>query len=178
MRFPRYLAISASVSAIAVACHSDSLVAARDVDRLFQTDSTQYSIRRTDGVFVTEIGVTFTNTTGHTVYFVNCLGGTSLVLEKLVGDQWEYAWGGGGLDCLSAPITVNPGATYRRVIRVWAAHRGTNSYPQFAFDDLQGDYRILWHDAMKNFDANRSGFGDRLPLSQRVSNRFAMSVRP
>lgn len=149
----------------------------RDEDALFQTDSQSYIVTVDDQGYRGEIGVRFTNRTGRTVYFVNCHGTTGHTLEKLVDGKWETAWSPVMLLCLSPPITVPAGGTYDSRLQLYAGPPGSNAYPQFSSNDVEGTYRVVWHAALHSYSPDRHPFGEALPLAQRVSNRFTISVR-
>jgi hypothetical protein len=154
---------------------SSSVAPPRDVEALFQMDSLRYALADDGSTYMTNLGVRFTNQTGATTYFVNCNGATSLRLEKLVDGAWKPAWSPILPLCLSQPIVVAAGAVHDSRIFVHAGHPGNNYYPKFAITDLEGIYRIVWNDALSSYQ-DRLPFGDPLPLVQRVSNRFALTV--
>ena len=147
----------------------------RDVGALFQTDSLSYTLTDLGDGYAGILGVRFTNLSGRTVYFVNCLGGTSLQLEKLDGNQWRVAWNPVLLKCLSPPITVSPGGTHDSQIFVFGAHPNTNTFPVFFVSYIPGIYRVVWNDALSTYQ-DQPPFGAQLPFEQRLSNRFALTV--
>lgn len=142
---------------------------------LFRTDSVAYTLRARDNGYAAVIGVTFTNRTSDTTYFVNCNGSVGVSLEKLIEGNWRNAWSPVLPACLSSPITVAPGATRRMPIEVFGGFPGSNTYPQFAVAEISGVYRAVWNSAVTRYQ-NHLPFGEPLPLAQRTSNRFTLQV--
>lgn len=151
-------------------------VPARDENALFQTDSLRYTLREVVGFgYETRIRARFTNLTGATAYFVNCNGATMLHLEKLAGEQWTRAWSPIVPLCLSPPITVASGQSYEFGVPLFAAKPDANAAPKFTVPEIPGVYRIVWSDALSSYQ-DKLPFGAQLPLDQRVSNSFTLSV--
>jgi hypothetical protein len=150
---------------------------ARDIGATFQTDSVGYTLRAGTSGYEGQIGVVFTNRTPGAVYIVNCGGATQLRLEKLVGGEWKYAWAPYIPLCLSPPITVAPGETYRTGIRVFGGYAGSKTYPQFEVGDIAGVYRAVWLNVLSSYQ-DRAPFGEVLPTELRVSNRFTLLIEP
>lgn len=147
----------------------------RSATALFQTDSLAYTLRLGGNWYQGEIGVTFTNRTSAAVYIVNCGGATELRLEKLVDGQWRDFWAPVLFACLSAPITVPAGDTYRTRIGIAAGLPGTNTAPQFASPDITGEYRAVWTEVLSSYQ-DRLPFGEPLPLTARISNSFFLTA--
>jgi hypothetical protein len=147
----------------------------RDTDALFQTDSLAYTLRAGFNGYDGEIGVTFTNRTTGTVYIVNCLEDTHLYLEKRVDGRWKAAWSPAVRACLSPPITIGIGATYRPRLWIFGGYPNSNTYPQFSIPDIAGEYRAVWVDVMSSYQ-DQPPFGDRIPIDQRISNRFMLAT--
>lgn len=147
----------------------------RDGDALFQTDSLSYTVVSGDNGYWVHIATTFTNRTGHDVYFANCNNQTGLKLEKLEDGEWRTAWSPMLPLCLSAPILVEPGSTYDMDVGVFGGYPDNNKYPKFLVDEVDGVYRIVW-DAAYSFYEKDGESNEELPLGQRVSNRFVMTV--
>lgn len=149
----------------------------RDAEAAFQTDHLSYTLVTTPKGVEGEIAVVFTNRTGGPVFFVNCNGFPSLVMEQQLGDHWVLAWGPATQDCLSAPITVEPNQEYHAVVHVFGAHPGTNMAPTFPVETTPGVYRLVWHDVLRTYDPNAfPHHGEALPVEQRISNRFRIDV--
>ena len=158
------------------ACLSAQAHITRDVGALFQTDSLRYTLRADSGGFEGEIGVTFTNRTSGTAYIVNCKGATAVSLEKRIAGQWKSVWSPPIPLCLSAPITVASGATYRTRVWIFGGHPGSNAYPQFSITDIAGEYRAVWGLVLSSYQTDSLPFGTPLPIDRRVSNRFMLMV--
>lgn len=144
-----------------------------DVTPLFRTDAASYDLRAGGVAHEATIGVTFTNRSGGTVYFVNCNGQIGASLEKLVAGEWKAVYAPVMQMCLSAPITVAPGGTHQTRIVISAGYPGSNVYPQFTVADVSGEYRAVWHQVLSSYQ-DRLPFGDPLPLESRISNRFSL----
>jgi hypothetical protein len=148
----------------------------RDHDAPFQTGSTEYVLNRTSAGYAMEIDFQFTNPRDGLVYFVNCNGATGLVLEKWVAGQWQIAWAPVMPLCLSPPIIVRPHDAWSGKVHVYAGEFESNHYPQFDIRELEGVYRLQWVELLSSYDADRYPFGELLPRSERVSNRFEVRV--
>lgn len=139
-----------------------------------QTDRLEYEVRRADGQLSVAIPFTYRNETGRTVYVVNCKRQVPPSLEKYVGGEWVHAWSPVVLDCLGPPIVIEPGATYADSLRVMAWKQGGNAYPQFEVAEVEGIYRLVWGPLVHDYDDRRQGFGEPVPLEERVSNAFLL----
>lgn len=146
----------------------------RDEDRPLQTDRLTYEIRRENDELRAEIPFTYTNRTGNTVFVVNCQGYAPPVLEKLVDGEWQLAWAAVTMSCLSPPIVIEPGETYKETLVVYAAEPGTRKAPTFEVAEIEGIYRLVWHGLVHDYDQNRADFGEPLPLEERTSNSFVL----
>jgi hypothetical protein len=149
----------------------------RDENAQFQTDSLAYTLSTNSVGYVGTIGVTFVNRTGATVYIVNCSGSTGLSLEKRVDGEWVRVWSPAIPACLSPPITVTAGGTYRTQINIFGGYPNTNTSPQFTVVDVAGEYRAVWYSVLRTYQTSLP-FGEQLPLDARISNRFSIAVQP
>lgn len=144
-----------------------------DAAALMVTDAAAYQlVSGPSGEVMAIIGYTYSNRTGRPVSIPNCLGDVPPHLEKLVEGTWVVAWGAPTLDCLSPPVTIQPGEQYRDGVRLRAWPPDSDVRPKFVVDPIEGVYRLVWADAVWNYDASGPPWGDPLPLAQRVSNRF------
>ena len=144
----------------------------RDEDRPLQTDRLTYEIRRENDELRAEIPFTYTNRTGKTVFVE--LPGTPAGSRKLVDGEWQLAWAAVTMSCLSPPIVIEPGETYKETLVVYAAEPGTRKAPTFEVAEIEGIYRLVWHGLVHDYDQNRANFGDPLPLEERTSNAFVL----
>ena len=158
------------------ACDAAQAQITRDIGALFQTDSLRYTLRATSWGFDGEIGVTFTNRTSGTVYIVNCKGATGVFLEKHLAGQWRYVWAPPIQLCLSRPITVVPGATYRTHVRLVGGSPESFLAPKFSTSEIAGEYRAVWGQVLSSYLSDSAPFGVQLPIGQRVSNRFRLKA--
>jgi hypothetical protein len=171
--------VAVVVVGASVACEGATDPAAPAVGRdplaLFQTDSLHYTLSASSLGHEARVGVVFTNRTPRTAYFVNCNGATSISLEKLAGDQWQAVWTPPIPSCLSQPVTVPPGGSYRTDLRVFGARPGSNIIPQFTTTDLTGVFRLVWHEVVYDYQ-DRLPWGEPLPRESTVSNRFTLTA--
>ncbi len=166
---------TSSLVAVLGACAADPvtpIVIVRDVSAPVQTDSLAYQLRRTEIFYEGRISLVFTNRDTRAVEITNCNGFTSVGLEKLVGERWVFAWSPVLADCLSRPIVVAPGATFRAEFGINAGRPGTNAEPKFEVSQVDGVYRVVW--GSLTYVGPGSGV---VPASERTSNRFALIVR-
>ncbi len=146
----------------------------RDITLPIQTDATVYSLREDWVGLATEIALRWENQAADTLYIVNCNGALAPVLEKKVVGGWEVFWSPILQLCLSSPIVIEPAGVLVDTVHVWGALPGHNAGPEFKSDDVEGTYRIVMHNAVFNYDSDRQGFGDPVPLEYRVSNHFVL----
>ena len=109
------------------------------------TDSSQYTVRRVDGMYRATIGYAYTNRTGDVVSMNYCRSPTPPTLEKNVGGRWVRAYAAVTLMCLThPPFRIAAGDTYRGTLGLAAAPRGSNAAPQLEVDSVPGTYRLRW----------------------------------
>ena len=140
---------------------------------LFRTDSQSYTLRPNEMGYSALINVEFGNRTADTVYFMNCNGVTGVSFEKLVDSTWRSAWIPAMNACMSEPIAVAPGSTRTFPTHAFAARSDRVEAGEFSIDDAPGTYRIVWPHTVTSYRSSPP-FGDSLPLSQRVSNKFTL----
>jgi hypothetical protein len=149
-------------------------------DRLasFQTDSLSYQVRAGSNGYEAAIGVTFTNQSPATAYFQNCAGATGSNVERLTNGQWTLAWSAILPACVSQPIVVQPQATYRMTLTIYAAYPECNCDPKFRTDSVSGVYRIVWNQLYGSYNGGTLAYGSALPFEMRVSNPFVLTAQP
>lgn len=138
------------------------------------TDSSAYTLTYEGGGLGVKIDYVFTNRTGGPVYIDNCDGASSQVLQRWNGSAWVTVWYPVLLECQSAPIVVNAGASLSTRVPVWGALPGSHTIPQWSLANPIGWYRILWEDALSSYDPNAVPPGAAVPLEQRTSNSFQL----
>lgn len=108
----------------------------------------------------------YSNRTNMAVWIIDCRGPRP-ELQKLVEGAWVYAIAGPRLDCLSA-FRIEPGDQYRGEYEI--------RHDAIDLEPASGVYRFLWPQIVWNFETrtSTSPFGDLLPESRRVSNRFQL----
>jgi hypothetical protein len=97
-------------------------------------------------------------------------------MEKLVEGAWETVWSPLIPACLSPPITIAGGATYRVDLGIFGAVPGTNVAPQFTTTDLSGTFRLVWHSLVYDYQ-DHLPFGEPVPQESAMSNAFGLTVR-
>ncbi len=167
------------VVAIALTGCGDSPVGLeRDIEAPIQTDGLEYELQDNAGyTWDVAIPLRYTNNTGRTIYVPNCNRTIVTWLEKEDAGEWVFAWGGVTAACQSPVIVVEPAATYDDTLHVIAGQTGTNIGSKFRVTDIDGIYRIVWVEVYSSYDPDaRQPIGEKLPLHQRVSNRFRLRL--
>lgn len=142
-----------------------------------RTDSSAYTLREEASAWTTMIGFSYRNGGEDTVYVVNCNGQVTMNLQKREAGEWQDVWFGETNACLSAPIVIPPGSTYEGQLTIRGAEPGTSAVSAFSTADLDGDFRLVWHQPVRHYDSRRPGFGEVMPLDERSSNTFSLSQR-
>jgi hypothetical protein len=138
-----------------------------------RTDSTEYILHFEDPGWRTTVGFTY-RAESDTVYIVQCNGTILMNLQKLEPEGWTDAWYAEGDQCLSPPIVIPPGEVFQGEAHIWGAELGTGSMNTFRLPEIDGDYRLIWHQPVHHYMAGSGIFGDTLPLAQRTSNRLIL----
>lgn len=101
--------------------------------------------------------------------------GLSMAVQRRVEDRWETAWVPILLACLSEPIVVPPGSTYRDTLEVTLHPQDSTLQPLLNTEvDIEGTYRLLWQGLLRSYDAESYPFGEEVAESLRVSNAFRL----
>jgi hypothetical protein len=155
----------------------------RDVEAPFQTDSLSYGLLPAPhGVpaLVARIGISFTNPTGDTLRVLErCQDGPWMILEREVEGGWIQAWESAGPACIGLYREVPPGAGYDDTVHFFGGLRGSDHWPQFELDLLDGVYRLRWVEVVREFDPFAPAPQvEPVPEPLRVSNRFHLRVEP
>lgn len=169
-------ALAAALALAAAGCSTPRDPGGDDGASPLRTDRTAYTLERTARGLEVDIPFTFTNTTGRTVYVVNCNGIAPPSLVKREGRDWVTAWSPAVPLCLSPPIVIEAGTTYADTLDVVAGAPGSNVQPQFMVDEVEGTYRLVWGGVVYDYDADRQGFGEPVPAELRVSNTFVLRL--
>jgi hypothetical protein len=158
---------------LAGAC--DSLLSVDpDPEPAMQTDGLEFRLQSSGSGFEGEIPYSYSNDSGSRIYLVNCNQQLDARLERKSGDDWVLGWAPVLNLCLSAPIIIEPGEIFHDTLRIYAARYGSNSAPQFQFENPEGIYRIRWESALTSFDPDQYPFGEPLGLEKRTSNKFVL----
>jgi len=136
------------------------------------TDLASYTLERGSHGWEGEISFEYTNRTDGTISILNCNESFSLRLEKLEDGDWISAWGPAIPECLSPPIEIEPGASYVRTLPVFGGFPGSNVYPQFQVEEIDGTYRLVIESAYWNYDHDGPPWGEQLPVEERASHTF------
>jgi len=162
----------AAVVLVAVAC--GPRVPERDTGALLQTAALRYELRRDELGYRVTIPWAFHNATGDTVWVPNCDGDVRPLLQVERNGAWFDAWTPFAGTCASPPVVVAPGDSLADTLHVFGGAAGSNLVPAFAFEEVEGVYRLLWHRALSAWDGASVDPADALPVAQRVSNRFLL----
>ena len=146
----------------------------RDAEPLLQTSALRYELTRDDLGYRTTLIYTFRNDTGAPVYLPNCQGDIRPVLQVQHRGAWFDAWTPFRTACVSDAVVIGAGDSLTDTVAVFGAPAGSNVVPAFAFEDVEGVYRLLWDRALTRYDGVTVDPTALLPLSQRVSNRFVL----
>jgi len=139
-----------------------------DGEPLLQTEGFEFQVIHTSGRMEVTIPFSYTNHTGSKVLLSHCGGDVSPTLDMRRGDEWVTAWVPIRRACGSTPIQIKKGAEYRDTLRVYAHPFGSNTHPQFLFEDIEGTYRLRWNVAY----SERNSEAQPLPLEFRISNEI------
>ena len=165
---------SAVATILCLACGAPTGPAS-DAAALMVTGSASYQLIRGPRESVrTTIEYVYSNRTGQAVSIPNCNGDVTPLLEKFVDGAWVVAWDAPKNDCLSPPVTIEPGEQYRDAVRLRGYPPDGDVRPRFLVSSIEGEYRLVWPDAVWDYDDSGPPWGESLPLHQRVSNRFAL----
>jgi len=157
---------------LAVACETPP--PERDAGALLQTSALRYTLRRDALGYRATIPWSFHNETGDTVWIPNCGGDVRPVLQVERKGAWFDAWTPFADPCASPPVMLPPGDSLADTLHVFGAPAGSNLVPAFAFEEVEGTYRLLWHRAVSSWDGDAVDPASALPLAQRISNRFLL----
>ena len=155
--------------------HCDPPAPARDETPAIQTEALCYTLRAEENGYRATIGYVLTNRSPMPIFFVlYCQGIAAPLLEKRVDTTWVTAWVPVVTRC-GAATELPSGGQYRDTLFVSGGYPSNNFYPKFHVDSLPGIYRLNWMDVFSSFDDD-DFTGELVPLEQRVSNVFALTL--
>lgn len=146
-------------------------VSVRDSLTWLHTSSVAYELSGSGNTVGGAVPFSFTNPLPDTVYFVNCHRELSMILLQFSGAAWQSIWSRPSSLCLSAPIAIPPGSTFR----------DTLSIEQLPVSRLaQGStYRLKWtNNLVTHYNGSSPSFGLPIPDSLLHSNRFGLGIGP
>jgi hypothetical protein len=126
----------------------------------------------------TTIVSTFTAPADRDVYLLNCNGQFAVGLQRPVGDGWEHVWLPAMNACMSAPIVIRAGQTYRSTMTVDSGVDAAVSSRRSETKVGTGTYRVIWHGILGSYDRKVSPPGEHLPVEQRVSAPIHIEAAP
>ena len=141
-----------------------------------RTDATAYQLRSHPAGVATRIVYSYTNSSGAPIYLVNCNGDVSPSIQRERDGKWENAWGPGTNACLSPPVVISSGETYRDTFDMIVSRDDGAFHGEITSADNRRRYRLIWHQALSSFDVNARPFGPDLPIEQRTSNPFTLAA--
>lgn len=136
------------------------------------TDRASYTLQRGSHGWETEITFQYANATARTISILNCNESFALRLEMREGGDWVSAWNPPIPMCLSRPIEISPGGSYGTTLSVFGGYPGSNTYPQFEVEEIDGTYRLVIESAYWDYDHDGPPWGEQLPLAARASHTF------
>lgn len=148
----------------------------RDASARFQTDSLSYVLRAGSMGYEATLRIVYTNRTASLAAFANCNGATDFAFEKWIDGIWVWAWSPIVPACMSAPITVLPGATHTFPVFLFGGYADCRCAPRFGVEDVSGLYRVVWRSGMGAAQEGTGVAGDSSSVDARVSNRFFLTV--
>lgn len=149
----------------------------RDPEPLTQTPALRYEIVRHDIAYTARVPYTFLNDTGVDVRLADCATDVRALLQVRRGDRWVEAWFPPEPRCEGPALIVAAGESYHDTLRVAGGPPGSNVTPAFIFEDVQGVYRLYWHQAAFEGDGSAVGDAARSDGPWRVSNPFVLAFR-
>jgi hypothetical protein len=146
-----------------------------------RTGAESYALRRDGDWERTTLDFVFRNKSDDTLYQPTCRAngvgdpGLSLVVQERTAEGWEDVWAPMLLACLSEPIVVAPGGTYRDTFEIVLHPQDTVTQPRMNTEvPLDGTYRLFWHQLLRTYDPEAYPFGEEAADSLRFSNSFAL----
>jgi hypothetical protein len=144
-------------------------------DAPIRTDRASYALTAGPQGLEATIVATLRAPADRPIYLLNCNGATGANLQRQTSEGWVYAWVIAMNACLSPPIVVPPGG--ERTTRIYVhENSGAVLDPADSRMIVSGTYRVVWTGVLTSFDPNAKGFGEELPLEQRVSAPFHIDV--
>lgn len=145
------------------------------------TESSTYRLR-TDGVTErTSIPFAYRNARAEALYHPTCRpsGGpptVAVMIERLDGGIWVPAWSQALPQCLSDPLVIQPGETFRDTLEV-VLHPQDSIHPGILVpgQDVEGTYRLVWTQLLRTYDPDGYPFGEEIPFPERASRSFGLS---
>ena len=125
----------------------------------FEVDSAAYTLRRDGDGLTASIGWIFRNPVADTIQVVHCNGHIIMDLQMRTAEGWDYVWRAMTNGCLSAPIEIAPGDSLSGRMEVWGAEPGHPNLPTFTTADLDGEFRLVWHQPRTDFTMDPTQFG-------------------
>jgi hypothetical protein len=106
------------------------------------------------------------------VRLADCGTDPRALLQTRRGDRWVDAWFPPEPRCEGPALVVAAGESYHDTLRVVGGPPGSNVTPAFIFEDVEGVYRLYWHQAELEGDGSAAADGP-----WRVSNPFVLAFR-
>ncbi len=172
---------AAALLALALACGGETdpqtrrreETAALAAEEPFRTDSASYAWRESDGLLSASIPFSYHNATADTINDVNCNGHLPFAIERETDGVWRHVWASATDACLSEPILIAPGETFRDVADVAILWANRDLPPGTTRDDLTGTFRLAWHSLRSRYREGPT-LGDTLPSELRRSTPFEL----
>lgn len=131
-----------------------------------------------------DIPFVYTNFRSDTLYHPTCRPNgegaptVNMGLQRLLGEGWVDVWSPALPQCLSDPIVIPPAGDFRETLMVYLHPQDTLHQPQFNTEvDIDGTYRLIWHDLLRTYDADAYPFGEAIAQWERMSMAFELRRR-
>ena len=161
---------------LALTACSDGFLGIGESDATFRPDGEAFTLTATNAQVRGEIPFSYTNSTGRTIYVQNCNRIVPPVLEKKIDGAWITVWGAAVPQCLSAPIVIRDGDTYRDTLEVVGGFSDGNVLPKFLAPQIDGTYRMRWENVFWTADHSGYPYNSQIPRDLRTSSEFRIEV--
>jgi hypothetical protein len=138
-----------------------------------QTDRAEYVLREEGQVLAVDFELVYENRLDQAVAVPTCHSPMRPIVERRVGGEWVHAWSPVELMCITSPLVIPAGGSYRFRYPVRLGMWDLESWPRSSEGGINGTHRLVWFVGAHDRRAD-NGLGAPLPLEYRVSNEFVL----